>query len=130
VILEAESAASRDAGKVIEGRGDVGAFTVLGPAPAKHWVEWIFDAPQSGTYVLEVRYIFFPGQNPAALTINGKDAGEIILWRTGDERTAAWDRKTVTLEAGTNTIRLAPTSTSRTLIDHLNILYTGPVRQP
>ena len=128
VILEAESALSRDAGKVIEGRGHPGVFVAFKPAMAESWIEWTFDAPQAGTYVLEVQYIAYEGQNPAALAINGKDAGEIILWRTGDERTAAWDRKTVTLEAGTNTLKLTPTG--RAWIDHLNVLYAGPASRP
>jgi len=128
VILEAESAVSRDAGKVIEGRGHTGVFVAFKPAMGESWIEWTFDAPQAGTYVLEVQYIAYEGQNPAAVTINGQDAGDIILWRTGDERTGAWDRKTVTLKAGINTIKLAPTGRAR--IDHVNVLYAGPASRP
>ncbi|UCG49681.1 MAG: hypothetical protein JSU94_07840, partial [Phycisphaerales bacterium] len=55
---------------------------------------------------------------------NGEQVGDIILWNTGGESTWAWDRKTVTLKKGTNTIRLSPGVD--VYIDHLNVLRTGP----
>ena len=88
----------------------------------KGWVKWTFDATKAGTYVLELRYAMEgQGQHPAKMTINGKDAGDIILWTTGGKSTWAWDRKPVVLKKGRNTIRLA--SKGAALIDHLNVLH-------
>jgi hypothetical protein len=125
VILEAESAVVKDAGKATDGSGHTGVgFVTFMPATAQSCVEWTFDAPRAGVYVLELRYVAWEGPNPAALTVNGKDAGDLILWRTGGERTWAWDRKTVSLKAGPNTVSLAPAG--RAWMDHLNLLYAGP----
>ena len=87
------------------------------------WVEWTFDAPREGVYLLELRYAAREGRNPAAVTINGRPAGELILWPTGGDSTWAWDRLAVRLRSGENVIRLAPTS--RVWIDHLNVLPAG-----
>jgi len=129
VILEAESAVVEDGGKAADGSGYTGVgFVAFMPATAQSCVEWTFDVPKAGLYVLEVRYVTWEGKNQAALTINGENAGDLVLWRTGGRRTWAWDRKTVTLKAGANTVRLAPTG--RAWIDHLNILYARPDAGP
>ena len=60
---------------------------------------------------------------PAGLVINGKSVDDLIMWISGSPDTWVWDRATVQLKAGANTIRLSPSSSSR--IDHLNILDTG-----
>lgn len=83
-------------------------------------IEWTFDAPQAGTYLLEIRYAINPGQYPCPVKINDRNQGEILLWTTGGTSTFAWDRKPVTLKKGKNKIKLAPTGNPR--IDHLNIL--------
>ena len=62
------------------------------------------------------------------MTINGKDAGDLVLWTTGGQTTWAWDRKTVALEKGANTIALAPTGSVR--VDHLNVFYAGSAVKP
>ena len=82
---------------------------------------WVFDAPEAGTYVIEIRYALTgQGQYPGSVKVNGKDAGSIVLWTTGGESTWAWDRKPVTLRKGKNAIRLTIENT--VLIDHLNVL--------
>ena len=125
-ILEAETAASQGAQKATNGRGHTGrSFLVFNSAVAENWVEWAFEAPKAGTYILEIRYELWEGQHPAMVTVNGIDVGKLILWTTGGESTWAWDRKAVTFKKGTNTIRLTPKG--RVRIDHLNVLYGGPV---
>ncbi|UCC97027.1 MAG: hypothetical protein JSW66_14420, partial [Phycisphaerales bacterium] len=124
-ILEAEAAASQGAKKA----GIVGGYTGTGyldfsAAAQAGWVQWTFDAPKAGTYILEIRYLRERGRNRSPLTVNGEDAGDIILWTTGGESTWAWDRKAVTLGEGKNTIRLAPKGTLS--VDHLNVLSGGP----
>ncbi len=99
-------------------------------------MEWTFDAPQAGTYILEIRYTLEQGRYPSKMTVNGnrtatgglitgQGVGDIVLWTTGGKSTWAWDRKAVVLRKGTNTIRLTPGGTP--LIDHLNVLYGGPI---
>ncbi|MHC4680979.1 MAG: carbohydrate-binding protein [Planctomycetota bacterium] len=120
-ILEAEAAASEGTSKATDGSGHTGiGFLVFHNATDDSWVQWTFDAPKAGTYILEIRYVQERGRNPSRITINGKDAGDIILWTTGGESTWAWDRKPVTLNKDKNTIRLAPKGTL--FIDHLNVL--------
>jgi hypothetical protein len=98
--------------------------TILKGEAGKGQVEWIFDAPKTGTYVLELRYAMEEqGQHPAKTTVNGKDAGDIILWTTGGKSTWAWDRKPVVLKKGKSTIRITPKGA--VLIDHLNVLHEG-----
>ena len=109
---------------IIDVPGHTGSgFLVFPAASDESCVTWTFDAPAAGTYILELRYLARKGQNPAKVTLNGCDAGDIILWPTGGQRTWAWDRKTVTLTKGPNTIKIAPTAPA--WIDHLNILHAG-----
>lgn len=120
-ILEAEAAASDGAQKIAAVPGHTGAgYLDFSTANNAGWVEWTFDAPRAGTYIIEVRYIRPQGRGSARITVNAKDAGDIILWTTGGQSCWAWDRKPLTLNRGANTIRLA--SNGPLLIDHLNIL--------
>jgi hypothetical protein len=121
-ILEAEDARC-DAYPV---RNTVAGFTGKGyrdmaGAAGTRWIEWPFDAPAAGDYMLELRYAMRHEETgPAKLMLNGAPAGEIVLWSTGGLQTWAWDRKIVTLSAGKNKIRLyAPLGPN---IDHLNVI--------
>jgi hypothetical protein len=126
MILEAEEATHRGARAALDARGHTGSGFLNFRAPLdESYVEFTFDAPTAGTYILELRYVAWEGQDPARVTLDGRRAGDIILWPTGGERTWAWDRKTVALTKGPNTIRLAPNGP--VWIDHLNILYGGPM---
>ncbi len=87
------------------------------------WIEWDYIAAMAGDYTLELRYIVEGGEHPSTLRINGENAGELTLWDTGSDATWAWDRKTVTLKKGMNTIRISPTVSTQ--IDHLRVLYGG-----
>jgi len=126
-ILEAETAVFKGPRKAINGSGHTGiGFLVFKDAADESWVQWTFDAPKAGTYILEIRYVAKQGQYPADITVNGKDVGDIVLWTTGGESTWAWDRKPVVLKKGTNNIRL--TTEGTLYIDHLNVLYGGSVK--
>ena len=123
-ILEAEEATHHGARAALDAAGHTGrGFLVFPAASEESCVEWTFDAPAAGTYILELRYVTRKDRNPARVTLNGQNAGDIILWPTGGPRTWAWDRKTVTLTKGPNTITIAPTAPA--WIDHLNILNAG-----
>jgi len=123
-ILEAEDALFKGAEKAASAGGHTGeGYLDFSDATGQSWVRWQFNAPEKGTYILEVRYALEHGKHPSDLRINKKDAGNIVLWTTGGKGTWAWDRKTVVLRKGKNTIRLTPIA--RVRIDHLNVLFGG-----
>lgn len=124
-ILEAESAET-NASVESEIPGFTGnGYVDLQGTNGTRFIEWTFDAPHSGTYILEFRYNERrpESHNPAGLVINGTSVDDLILWISGSPENWVWDRATVQLKTGANTIRLNPSSTPR--IDHLNILDTG-----
>ena len=130
-ILEAEEAAANASRKATEVEGYTGSgYLVYQGGEGERWVEWSYEAPEAGLYYLELRYAFgrnLRGKLLAGLTVNGKKVAEdMILWRTGDHPTWAWDRKVVVLHKGKNTIKITPDSAYMPLIDHLNIIYAGP----
>ena len=128
-VLEAEQASSRGAAVATDGSGYTGAGYVEFAEPTdQNRLQWAFTAPQAGLYTLEVRYAATEGRYGSPMRVNGKDAGDLILWTTGGPATWAWDRKTVLLDKGPNTIVLAPTGPVR--IDHLNVLYAGSLSRP
>jgi hypothetical protein len=88
---------------------------------ARQLVEWNYTAPDSGSYTLEFRYTLQREQLfPSAVEINGVNAGEIHFWMTGDPGCWVWDRITLDMKKGHNTIRISPEGF--VLLDHLNIL--------
>ncbi len=87
------------------------------------WWEWTYNAPQAGLYLLELQYTIQPGEHPCSVTVNGNNAGELILWSTGVQGNWVWDRKAVHLKKGENTILLRPTGSPK--INHLNVLLVG-----
>jgi hypothetical protein len=122
-ILEAETARFVGLQQATASEGYTGTGYLDVPiAPNKHSVEWTFEAPEAGTYILELRYALTrQGQYPCQVAINGHQRGNILCWTTGGPATWAWDRKPVMLRKGQNTITLAPNGPL--LIDHLNVLY-------
>jgi hypothetical protein len=125
-VLEAETAVSKGTRKATKSSGFTGTgYLDFSSEADDSWVEWKFNAPQAGTYILEIRYAIEPGKYPSSVMVNGKDISNIVLWTTGGESTWAWDRKAVVLGKGKNTIRLTPGGNP--LIDHLNVLYGGSV---
>ncbi len=125
-ILEAENATFQASKIATEVDGYTGAgYLAYQGGEGERWTEWTYEAPETGTYVLELRYILPRPErekNFVHLTINGEDKGEIILWNTGGKITWAWDRKTVTLQKGKNTLKIQPHPAHIPLIDHVNII--------
>lgn len=119
VILEAETANFRGAREDAKASGYTGSG-YLESGEKDCFIEWTFDAPQTGTYLLEFRYALDSDRHPSALQINGQHLGEIILWNTGGSMTWAWDRKPVVFKKGKNVVRL--NANGQPLIDHLNVL--------
>jgi hypothetical protein len=126
-ILEAEAAAFARFQKATA----IGGYTGTGYLEAQAgqgecYVQWTFDAPETATYILELRYALKEqGQYPCQVTLNGKSCGEILCWNTGDDSTWAWDRAPVLFQKGPNIITLSPTG--YLLIDHLNVLFGGEI---
>jgi hypothetical protein len=88
---------------------------------AKHQVKWTYNAPESGSYILEFRYTLKREQIfPSPIEINGKKVCDIEFWNTGNAGNWVWERVTVTLEKGENTIGISPEGF--VLLDHLNIV--------
>jgi len=99
------------------GKGYVGS----GQGHERHQLVWNYTAPESGEYILEFRYTLNRNDvAPIALDINGKNIGDIEFWSTGNAGTWVWERVTVNLEKGENTIAISPERF--VLMDHLNIL--------
>jgi hypothetical protein len=87
------------------------------------WIEWTFNAPKTGAYLLEVRYTMDRGRRNAAWTINGHAAGDLSMWKVADRDAWVWDRTPVTLKKGQNILHLEVPETAK--IDHLNVLDGG-----
>lgn len=121
-ILEAEDAEFQ----VSVFRSDVDGFTGTGyletrVGDARHQVKWIYNAPESGSYILEFRYTLKREQVfPSPVEINGKKSGEIEFWNTGNPGAWVWERITIELKKGENTIAISPEGF--VLLDHLNII--------
>jgi len=121
-ILEAEEAGyehSRKGNKIPGYTG--GGYLETNVGDARHLVEWSYEVPESGNYTLEFRYTQRREQLfPSGVEINGKSVGKIDFWMTGEAGCWVWDRITVNLEKGKNTIRISPEGF--VLLDHLNII--------
>jgi hypothetical protein len=121
-ILEAEDARADRAPIRSTTSGFTGAgYRDMAGSQGRRWIEWTFDAPEAGHYILEFRYAMRRQEvEPAALTINGAFAGDLIIWPSGGTSSWVWDRKVVLLRAGPNTIRLNPMLGPN--VDHLNVI--------
>lgn len=98
------------------GKGYVGS----GQGHARQQLVWNYTAPESGEYILEFRYTLNRNDvSPIALDVNGKNIGNIEFWSTGNAGTWVWERVSVKLEKGENTIAISPERF--VLMDHLNI---------
>ncbi len=88
---------------------------------SRHQVRWTYIAPETGSYILEFRYTLKREQVfQSLLEINGKKAGEIEFWNTGNAGSWFWERVTVHIEKGENTIAISPEGF--VLLDHLNVI--------
>ncbi|MEV5444157.1 carbohydrate-binding protein [Streptomyces sp. NPDC052644] len=95
-------------------------------------LQFTVDAPQAGTATLTVRYANgTTSPRPAALTVNGASAGQQSFAPTGAWATWASVTLTVPLNAGSNTVRLAPTTADGLAnIDHLEVDTGGTTTPP
>jgi hypothetical protein len=121
-ILEAEEARADRAPVQTTVLGFTGAgYRDMAGSQGRRWIEWTFDAATAGRYMLEFRYAMRRQEiEPAALTINGESAGDLVIWPSGGTSSWVWDRKIATLRAGPNTIRLNPPLGPN--VDHLNVI--------
>ncbi|MHC4299671.1 MAG: carbohydrate-binding protein, partial [Planctomycetota bacterium] len=87
-------------------------------------VTWHYRAPSATRAILEFRYVnSWNRETPLVATLNGRNAGSVLLWDTGTSKTWAWDRLTVDLAEGDNVISVQ--SDGRILMDHVNVLSAG-----
>ena len=123
-ILEAEEAAGQSASVTVPGFTGAGYVDLAGSEGTRA-ITWSYDAPRAGTFVLEIRHVqrWGDARVPGELEINGEPVPDFALMHSGTSTNWVWDRATVTLRAGSNTITLRPGEGP--LIDHLNILPTG-----
>jgi hypothetical protein len=124
-LLEAEDAVS--IGPV---RKDVPGFTGTGyidlsSSEGTVEITWTYEATRDGTHLLEFRHIQRWGgaRIPARLSVNEEEVEDFALVHSGSSENWVWDRATVRLRAGPNTIVLRPGAAP--LLDHLNIVDTG-----
>jgi hypothetical protein len=121
-ILEAEDADYQVSVLNSEVKGFTGkGYLGTNDRNAHHQVKWTCNAPEAGRYILEFRYSLSRQEKyPSPVEINGKEAGEIEFWNTGNTGSWVWERITVNLEKGENTIAISPMGW--VLLDHLNVI--------
>lgn len=121
-ILEAEDADYR----ISVEKSDIKGFSGKGyletrVGDARHQVKWTYNAPETGSYILEFRYTLKREQVfPSPVVVNGTNAGEIEFWNTGNTGAWVWERITLNLQKGENTIAISPEGF--VLLDNLNII--------
>lgn len=124
-MLEAEDADYETLQSSSEIKAHTGTgYVVMDRDKGRKSVTWRYRVPKAGRTVLEFRYInSWNRQTPLVVTVNGKNAGSVLLWDTGTSKTWAWDRLTVDLEEGDNVISIQ--ADGRILMDHVNVLRAG-----
>jgi hypothetical protein len=122
IILEAENAKSTTSKPKATLPGFTGTgYLEYNAGDALQSVEWTYDAPEDGTYTLEFRYGMKRQEDfVSPVLVNGKPSGEITFWINGATSSWVWDRISVHLEKGVNTIHVSPEGF--VLFDHLNII--------
>ena len=84
-------------------------------------IKWTYNTPEAGAYILEFRYTLSRSDvTPSDLAINGTKTGEVEFWNTGIPGLWVWERVTVNLEKGENTIAITPEE--YVMVDHVNII--------
>lgn len=84
-------------------------------------VEWDYNAPESGEYMLEFRYSM--GRQvrlPAHLKVNEEEIDDLTFWETAEPDSWVWDRTVVQLKKGSNKIKVRPEGMVN--FDHLNVI--------
>jgi hypothetical protein len=96
-------------------------YTGKGEGHARYRLDWEYQAPEPGRYILELRYTLNRNDvSPFALEINNNKVRDVEFWSTGNAGTWVWERVAVNLEKGNNKISISPEAF--VLIDHLNIV--------
>jgi hypothetical protein len=121
-ILEAEDAKYQVSVFNAELKGFTGkGYLETKVGDSRQNVTWNYNAPEAGKYILEFRYTLKREQvYNSPVEINGKEAGEIEFWKTGNPGAWVWERVTVDLNKGENTIRIWPEGW--VVLDHLNVI--------
>ncbi len=124
-LLEAEATdPTRSRADAMSGFTGTGYLDLQG-GEGNQAITWTYVAPRTGTYLLEFRHAQRWGgaRIPATLTINDEPQPDFALTHSGTNRNWVWDRATVLLQQGPNTLTLLPGGSPR--IDHLNVIDTG-----
>jgi hypothetical protein len=124
-VLEAEDAAYEtfETSNRTEGYTGTG-YVAMDRNKGRQSVTWDYDAPRTGRYILEFRYVnSWNRETPLVVRVNSEDAGCVTLWNTGTPRTWVWDRLTVDLKRGKCSISVQVDG--RIMMDHVNVLYAG-----
>lgn len=84
-------------------------------------VNWEYNAPEDGKYLLEFRYSLTRQKHfDSHLKVNGEAIDGLIFWESADSKTWVWDRAKVKLKKGKNTIEVRPEGMVN--FDHLNVI--------
>ncbi|MGW7289939.1 carbohydrate-binding protein [Streptomyces sp. NPDC054847] len=96
------------------------------------YVQFTVNAPSAGTATLGVRFANGSGTaRPATVTVNGSTATSASFEGTGAWDTWATKTLTVPVQAGSNTLRLSPTtSAGLPNIDYLDVETSGDTTTP
>ncbi len=122
IVLEAETARfdPYESSNKITGFTGTGYITI-DRGVGKYPVSWTFDAPKTGRYVLEFRYInSWERETDLKVSVNGKYMGFVSLWNSGTTQTWVWDRMAVDMQRGENVISVQ--AGGRIHLDSMNLL--------
>jgi len=98
-----------------------GGYVGSGEGHSRQPLIWNYNAPVEGEYVLEFRYTLSREEVfTTSLEINGEKQSEFEFWNSGNIGNWVWDRITVHLKEGDNTIGISPEGF--VLLDHVNII--------
>jgi len=128
--LQAETEATWDNAEVeTEHSGYTGTGYVNTENASGCWIEWSFDLSTDSTAVCVFTYASESGDRPMELSINGGIVTNMSLHATGSWTTwSTHTTNTVTLNTGSNAIRLTATSDSGAPnIDKMDITITGGI---
>ncbi len=128
LILEAENASISGADVKMNYVGFTGAGFVDYASNSGAYIQWTAVVPSSGTYQLLFRYANGANRDrPLALAVNGvTTVPSLSFGPTGLWTDWATVGATVSLNAGTNTIRTTTIGSSGGNLDHLQILSSTP----
>jgi carbohydrate binding protein with CBM6 domain len=111
--------------------GYTGSGFCNGTNATNAFAQFTVNAPAAGTATLGVRFANGTTSRPTSLIVNGTTAQSVSFDGTGAWDTWATKTVTVTVNAGSNTIRLNPTSSAGLPnVDNLSVTSDGTPPQP